>query len=120
MALLTTTTIFKEGGASLGVLNTLGASDTFQYNAGKNQELIFTNNTAGALTINILGDLATTVKGCGGFGDGIDVSSGYDIAIGIGETQRVTVSQIQNYLAATDNQPTITGGDACTCLVLEA
>lgn len=118
MALLTPTNIDVSGSVTL-TQNVLTASDTFTYKQGSRQSLQFVNNTGGLLTINILGDLATTVN-CSGLGDPIDVSTGYDVSVpndGIPVTVRTET--IKAYLTATNNLPAVTGGTGAECYILE-
>lgn len=96
-------------------MTTLGASDTFVYNANTKPVLYLNNVTAGALTPNIDGDGGTTHP-CSGIGD-IDVSGGLTLAsIGAGATVAIPLNSISAYLKGTI---TVTGGTGIEASLLE-
>jgi len=91
---------------------TCGASDTFAFTSG--DILLLKNDTAGALTPNIVGDGATTV-GVPGVGS-VDVSGGYDVpSIASGVVIAIPLTSIGKYLTGTI---TMTGADACVAQLL--
>lgn len=94
---------------------TLGASDTLEFNASKDQILILRNETAGALTPNIDGDGATTVQ-VKGIGE-VDVSAGFDFAsVAAGEVVALPLNTISHYLSGTI---ALTGADGMVAQLLE-
>ena len=114
MAEITASSITGSNAQAVTV-TTLGASDTFVFNAASNPVLILNNVSVGALTPLIDGDGGTTVP-CSGIGN-IDVSAGLTLAsIGIGDTVAIPLNSISAYLSGTI---TITGGDAIEAQLLE-
>lgn len=96
-------------------VTTLGASDTFTYNANKDPVLILNNVTGGALTPNIDGDGGSTVT-VAGIGD-VDVSGGFTTdSIAAGDTVAIPLNSISKYLQGTI---TVTGGDGIEATLLE-
>jgi hypothetical protein len=86
---------------------TLGASDTLVYNAGRNQVLILTNGSGGALTPKIDGAGGTTVPVSGA--GSVDVSGGYTLAsVADGAAVAIPMDSIAAYLKGV---VTVTGGD---------
>jgi len=102
-----------QGSGSRVVSETvLGASDTFTFNDG--DVLLIFNDTAGAITPNIVGDEATSV-GVPGVGS-VDVSGGYPFpSIAIGDEVVVPLSSISKYLKGTIS---LTGADGATAKLL--
>lgn len=117
MAALTATSISASGAVTVTVEQTTGA-DTFIYKQGSRQRLLFTNGTAGAATINLLGDTVTT-KTCPGQGDPIDNSGGYDVSVPIGDTVIVTTETIKNFLNTDGTATDITGTTGVDVSLLE-
>ena len=101
------------GSGSRVVTETIcGASDTFTFTSG--DILLLKNDTAGALTPNILGDGATTV-GVPGVGS-VDVSAGYDVpSIAAGVVIAIPLTSVGKYLTGTI---ALTGADACVAQLL--
>ena len=95
---------------------TLTADDDFVLNT-RQQVLVVSNTTGGDLTINILGDQATTVA-CPGVGN-VDVSGGFDALVSDGQTIYIPINSIRSYLSDTTNQPNITGGTGLAAYILE-
>ena len=96
-------------------ITTLGASDTLTYTKTKNQVLVLNNVTAGALTVTLDGDGATTTP-VAGVGD-VDLTGGFVTnEIAIGATVAIPLNAIGEYLAGTI---AITGGDAIEAQLLE-
>lgn len=114
MAAITATNM-KAPATQAVTKTTLGASDTFAYNASRRPVLMLDNVTAGALTVNIDGSGGTTVTPSG-LGS-IDVSAGYSTAsIGAGNTVAITLSTISEYLKGVI---TVTGGTGIEAVLLE-
>ena len=112
MAAITSTTLTGSG-ARTATETTIGASDTFTFNGGI---LLIRNDTAGALTPNLVGDGATTV-GVPGIGN-VDVSTGYTApSIAIGEDAVIPLLSVGKYLTGV---VTVTGGDGATAILLES
>lgn len=114
MATITATSV-SGSGAVVTTLTTLGASDTFTYKSGKTQILTLTNNSGGALTVNIDGDGATTapLQGVGN----VDISGGYSTAsIANGAAVVIKLDTISKYLAGTI---AVTGGTGIVATLLE-
>lgn len=110
-------TSMTGSGTRVVTVTTLGASDTFTYNPSKEPILVLNNVTAGALTVLIDGDGATTVpvKGVGS----VDVSGGYDdnaTPIGIGATVAIPLASISGYLLGVI---AVTGGTGIEATLLE-
>ena len=109
MAAITQTLMTGTGARELTV-STLTASDTLTYSKGKGQVLTIMNDTAGALTLNIVGASATTVS-VTGYGT-VSLTAGYSSAsIADGETFALPLDSISEFLKGTI---AITGADACT------
>ena len=114
MAVITPSSITGSGQKAVTV-TTLGASDTFVYNAAAKAVLYLNNITAGALTPLILGDAATE-QSCAGVLP-IDTSTGLTLtSIGIGDTVAIPLDSINGYLKGAI---TITGGDGIEVSLLE-
>jgi S-formylglutathione hydrolase FrmB len=102
-------------GARVVTRTTLGASDTFTYNASKNPILILDNVTGGALTPNIDGAGGTSVP-VKGVGD-VSVSSGLTLAsIASGACVAIPLATIDAYLQGVI---TVTGGSGIKASLLE-
>lgn len=95
---------------------TLGASDTAVVSTSKTSVIIVTNDTAGALTLNIKGDTATSVD-CPGVGD-IDLTGGLDVLVGIGETRKYRLSEARKAWLG-DGNITLTGATGATAYIIE-
>ena len=95
---------------------TLGASDTFTYNASKSPILILDNVTAGSLTVTIDGadaPAALTVAGVGS----LNLSTGFvTTAISAGACVAIPLNSISQYLAGTI---AVTGGTGIKATLLE-
>lgn len=99
MATIVKTSMAGSGSRAVAV-TTLGASDTFVYDASKNPVLVLNNVTGGALTPNIDGDGGSTVP-VAGVGD-VDVSGGYDVpSIPAGDSAAIPLNSIAEYLKDT-------------------
>jgi hypothetical protein len=94
----------------------LGASDTAVVDLSKKSNLIVRNDTAGILSLVVIGDTATTTN-CSGVGD-IDLTGGLTFDVGIGETYKFPLNATyKDWLG--DGTLTITGGDAAEAYILE-
>ncbi len=114
MALITATSMTGSADRVVTV-TTLGASDTFVYNASRRPVLILNNVTIGTLTPLIDGDGGTTVP-CPGIGD-VDVSAGLTLTlIGVGATAAIPLATISGYLQGVI---TLTGADGIEAQILE-
>lgn len=101
----------------------LTGTDDFLYKPGVTQILVIENNGSATPTINIDGDASTTVR-CGGLGNPVDVSGGFDIMFtasgSAGADQLIVLSEISAYLADAANTPAVTGGTAdMTAYIIE-
>jgi hypothetical protein len=106
MAALSATSLSSVG-ANTTPSSTLTASDTFTYSSNSNQILVLRNGTGGALTVNLLGNAATTVA-VPGYGN-VTVSAGYSTgSIAAGATVTIALNTIAAYLSGTS--VTVTGG----------
>jgi hypothetical protein len=106
MAALAATSLTAVG-ANTTPSTVLTASDTFTYNSSSNQVLQLRNGTGGALTVNLLGNAATTVA-VPGYGN-VTVSAGYSTgSIAAGATVTIALNTIAAYLSGTS--VTVTGG----------
>lgn len=106
MAALATTSLTAVG-ANTTPASTLTASDTFTYNSASNQILVLRNDTAGALTVNLLGNSASTIA-VAGLGV-VSVASGYSTgSIAAGATVTIALNTIAAYLSG--SSVTVTGG----------
>lgn len=113
MATITGTTL-QGSGSRVVTSTTLGASDTFTFNDG--DILLIQNDTAGAITPNIVGDEAANVS-VPGVGN-VDVSGGYDVpSIADGAEVAIPLSSISKYLKGTI---TLTGADGAEAKLLTA
>lgn len=105
----------NASGATTIAKTALTGADDLLFKAGTLQKLVLENTGSGTPTINIDGDLAVSVV-CGGLGNPIDVSDGFDISLAAsgsaGDTQIIPLHTISAYLTATDNLPAVTGGTA--------
>lgn len=114
MATLAATSMTGSGTRAVTTL-TLGASDTFVFNADKSPVLILDNVTAGALTVTIDGADGTTVP-VAGIGD-VSVASGYSTgSIGAGVIHAIPLKSIASYLQGTI---AMTGGTGIKARLLE-
>lgn len=114
MATIAPTSMTGSGDRVITV-TTLGASDTFIYNASKKPVLILNNVTIGTLTPLIDGADGTTVP-CAGVGN-VDVSPGLSLAlVGIGATVAIPLTTISGYLQGTI---ALTGADGIEAQLLE-
>jgi hypothetical protein len=89
---------------------TLTASDTLQYNPGTGQILRLRNVTAGALTVNLLGDQAVSQKVEGG--GTINYAAGKSIgpiAATTGDVE-IPLDSIKHYLRSSNGVIAVTGG----------
>ena len=106
MALIPATLLTGVGNNTVQTL-TMTASDTFTFDPSKGQILVLRNGTAGALTVNIRGNAATTVP-VPGIGN-VDVSGGFSTgAIAVNGHIAIVLNTISQYLAGTT--VTVTGG----------
>lgn len=113
MALILNTKLDTDG---VIAVTTLGASDTAVVDLAKKTTLVVNNITAGALTLNVVGDTATSTE-CAGVGV-IDLTGGVTAAIGVGEVYNLPLNPaIQKWLG--DGNITITGGDGAEAYILE-
>lgn len=87
---------------------TLGASDTFIYDYGKPNSLLYIRNpTAGALSPTITGSLASAAISVSGYGN-VSAAGGYAVgSIPAGGCRVIPLDTIRLYL---DGTITITGG----------
>lgn len=94
----------------------LGASDTVKVDLNKTTSLFIDNNSGGPLTVNVLGDTATSVS-CKGVGT-IDLTAGKDFVVADGELFKIPLNtEYQAWLG--DGNLTITGGDLAEAYLLE-
>jgi len=98
------------------VPTTLTASDTAVLSLSKTSVIIVSNDTAGALTLNIKGDTATSIH-CPGVGS-IDLTGGLDVLIGVGETLKYRLSEERKAWLG-DGNVTLTGAVDATAYILE-
>lgn len=95
---------------------TLTASDDASLSLSKKSHIIIDNITAGALTVNILGDTATSIE-CNGVGT-IDLSGGKDFSIPTGEVHKIPLNPYyQEWIQS--GAITITGGTGATAYIIE-
>lgn len=114
MATIAATDVSGAGAVSI-TETTLTASDTFTYDRARNPILTIRNDTAGAITVNIDGDGATS-KVVGGIGS-VDLSSGYNTpSIAIGAVYAVRLNTIFEYLSGTI---AVTGGAGAEATLME-
>lgn len=114
MATITATNAKVIGSNALTV-TTLGASDTFTYNATRDPVLILDNVTGGALTPNLDGASGTTVP-VSGIGS-VDVTGGYTCpSIASGARAFIPLKSIEKYL---QGLVTVTGGTGIKASILE-
>ncbi len=81
-------------------LSTLSSSDTITINEAKKQLLVLRNPTGGSLTLKIDGDGASATYAVPGAGT-IDLTGGYDIAVGAGLSRAVMLNTIKGYTVGT-------------------
>ena len=94
---------------------TLGASDTFVYNASRNPELFLLNSSGGALTPKIDGAGGTTVP-VAGVGN-VSVADGYTTpSIADGALVSIPLKSIEKYLQGTI---AVTGGTGIVAWITE-
>lgn len=94
------------GSQTLTVIESDGA-DTLTYNKASNQVLLITNNTAGAINLNIIGSEASNAYQCAGTGTTQDLTAGYPINVTAGASVRIELNSIKEWLAG---NVSITGG----------
>ena len=110
-------TIDTVAGNASGATNVtrteLTGADGLLFKTGTLQRLVLENTGSGTPTINILGDAATTFS-CGGLGDPVDVSGGFDVSLAAtgsaGDVQIIPLHTIAAYLSDSTNMPDVTGG----------
>ncbi len=108
-------TSMNGSGARVVTLTTLGASDTFVYNASKNPVLVLNNVTGGGLTPNIDGAGGSNVP-VAGIGS-VSVASGLTLAsIAAGAEVAIPLKSIEEYLRGVI---TMTGGTGIKASILE-
>ncbi len=81
-------------------LSTLSSSDTITIAAAKKQLLVLRNPTGGSLTLKIDGDGASASYAVPGAGT-IDLTGGYDIAVGAGLSRALLLNAISAYTVGT-------------------
>ena len=114
MATIVATSMQGTGARSI-TRTTLGASDTFTFDQGKNQILELDNVTAGPLTVTIDGAGGTTVP-VAGVG-AVDVSGGYSTGvIAAGAMVAIPLNSISAYLQGVI---AVTGGTGIKAALLE-
>ena len=114
MAAITATSMAGPG-SRVVTRTTLGASDTFTYNGSKAPILILDNVTAGALTVTIDGDGATSqvVAGIGT----INLTPGYPTGpIAAGACVAIPLNSVSSFLAGVI---AVTGGTGIKATLLE-
>lgn len=114
MATITPTSMTGSGARTV-TRTTLGASDTFVFQAAKNPILVLDNVTAGALTVTIDGDGGSTVQvpGVGA----VSVAAGYSTgSIAAGAQVAIPLNSISEYLRGTI---AVTGGTGILAELLE-
>lgn len=95
---------------------TLTASDTVLIDRSKQSILVVFNDTVGSLSVNVVGDTATSVV-CAGVGS-IDLTGGKTFVVAAGATFQIPLNtKYKEWLG--DGNLTITGGLAATAYVLE-
>lgn len=110
MAVITATNF--QGQVTTPAVTTLGASDTFTYQAG--MYLIINNVTAGAITPNLDGDGGTTWS-APGIGN-IDVTGGYTTeSIAAGSQRIISLDSIKAFMQGV---VTVTGGDGAEAILV--
>ena len=116
MAAITATSLAAVGNNPV-TQQTLTASDTFVYDPTRAQVLHLRNATAGALTVNLLGNQATTVAvpGIGPVNVGTGFSTGA-IAATTGYTA-IVLNTISAYLAG--SLVTVTGGTGISAILTQ-
>ncbi len=102
------------GAEALTVIDSDGA-DSLVYVNNSNQVLQITNNTAGALSLNIIGSTAPADYRCGGTGTTEDLTGGYPVAVPVGDSVKINLSSISAWLSG---DITITGGSTGTLYTL--
>lgn len=94
----------------------LSATDTVLVSLSRGSVLIVDNVTASPLTVNVLGDTATTTV-CSGVGS-IDLTGGKDFVVAANTLLKIPLNtKYQDWLG--DGNLTITGGDLAEAYVLE-
>jgi len=98
------------------VPTTLAASDTVKVDLQKQSVLVVENATGGSLTVNVIGDTATTTV-CSGLGE-IVLTGGKDFIVADVTTLKIPLnSTYQKWWG--DGNLTITGGLNATAYILE-
>lgn len=114
MATITATDMTGSGDRVV-TFTTMTASDTLTFNANREPVLVLDNVTAGALTVTIDGDGATTVP-VAGVGS-VDVSAGYiTSSIAAGARVAIPLNTIAKYLPGII---AVTGGSGIEAALLE-
>ena len=95
----------------------LGASDTVKVSLSRSSILVINNASGGSLTVNVLGDTATSTV-CAGVGT-IDLTGGKDFVVADATQFKIPLNtKYQDWLG--DGNLTITGADTATAYVLQA
>jgi hypothetical protein len=113
MAVLNKYTFGAEGAI---VPVTLTASDSVALDLSKKSILVIENASGGPLTVNVVGDTATSYT-CSGVGS-IDLTGGLDFVVADGTTFQAPLNATYKQWLG-DGNLTITGGLAATAYVLE-
>lgn len=114
MAVITKTSMSGQGSRALAI-TTLGASDTFTYEAG--DVMVINNVTVGAITPNLDGDGSTNAA-LPGYGSDVPVSAGYDVpSIPAGDYAVIPLDTIKLWLKGT---VTVTAGDGAEVAIQKA
>lgn len=114
MAIIAKTSVAGTGDIAVSE-TTLGASDTFVFVRGKTKYLYLNNETAGALTVTIDGDGATT-QHASGVGQ-VDLTGGFvTVELAADDVRVIPLDTIASYLAGTIE---ITGGTGIVASILE-
>lgn len=106
MATITQTSIADKIGAFAVTETTLTASDTLTYAPGTNQRLTLRNPTGAAINVVIDGAGSTTITP-NGYGQTLDVSTGYTINVPAGGMKCVNLDKISAFL---QGAVAVTGG----------
>lgn len=93
-----------------------GTTDTVQLTLQGSATLYITNATGGDVTLNVLGDTATS-KAINGYG-ALDLTAGKDFLIADGGEQSIPLNSTYLYWLG-DGNLTLTGGTGCTAYIIE-
>jgi len=108
-------TNIKAGGRVTIEATTLGASDTFTYQADANQYLVIENTTVSPVTPSVTGSAASSALFIPTYGT-IDISGAYELGeIPAGEFQITPLDSIRLRLAGV---ATLTGCEGCKAMIL--